>query len=62
MINRYFEEKRKRIESEKRKETAKKVVVGSVVGTAIGAGIGTLAGLLFAPKSPPTFFRFFTFD
>lgn len=47
MINKFIEEKRKRIEKEKKKEVAKNVAVGTAIGTAIGAA----AGILLAPKS-----------
>ncbi|MBC8589538.1 YtxH domain-containing protein [Wansuia hejianensis] len=47
MIGKYVEEKRKKMERERKIKTAKNVATGTIIGTTLGA----IAGLLFAPKS-----------
>ncbi|WP_353095217.1 YtxH domain-containing protein [Tissierella praeacuta] len=47
MINKFMEEKRRRVEKARKTENAKNLAVGTAIGTAIGA----VAGILFAPKS-----------
>ena len=46
-LNKSIEEKKRRMEMAKKKETAKNVAVGTAIGTALGA----VTGWLFAPKS-----------